>query len=100
MQTRNRLRLTAMAMLALAGFVNGCAATVEGSDAVEETQAELYGAGDSVLTVVKQNIKFNGSTAPQYGVLGRHGIQLRWPPTDPQPQRARHFTAVTLSSTT
>ena len=35
----------------------------------EEVNA-LYGQGDTVLTVVKQTINFNGETSPKYGKLG------------------------------
>jgi hypothetical protein len=70
MNSYSHVRVTLAALLSLAGMLSGCAATVEDAQDVEGTEEALYGAGDSVLTVVKQNIKFNGSTAPQFGMLG------------------------------
>ena len=54
---------------ALISSAAGCGSELENPEAISEIHSALYGEGSTVLTVVKQNINFNGSTAATAGTL-------------------------------
>lgn len=61
--------LSSLALAALAASAAGCGGDI-GLEPTEQSANAVYGEGSTVLTVVKQNINFNGSTAPKYGTIG------------------------------
>src|SRR5262245_38392204 len=61
------IKLSAAAILC--AIACGCGAEQPGA-AIGETEDALYGPGDTGITVVRQLVNFNGSTAPKRGRLG------------------------------
>lgn len=62
--------LSSLTLAAFAASATGCGGDIGDLESTEQAANALYGEGSSVLTVIKQNINFNGSTSPKFGTLG------------------------------